>query len=63
MRGRGGEKGFSRRKNDGWDEGGGKKSGKEGNKEEVGGKKNGEERERDGGWQFPVITANPYFIA
>lgn len=41
----------------------GKKSGKEGNKEEVGGKKNGEERERDGGWQFPVITANPYFIA
>lgn len=21
------------------------------------------ERERDGGWQFPVITANPYFIA
>lgn len=47
MRGGGGEKGFSRRKNDGWNEGDGKKSGKEGNKEEVGGKKNGEERERE----------------
>lgn len=46
---------------------GGKKSGKEGNKEEVAGRRRtwgGEGwSERDGGWQFPVITANPYFIA